>query len=339
MTKHHKIVDDKVSAVSFLGVAYFIFWLIVVFASSLNNSGNRKYIPVKPSISERECKKAFVNVNALSPNEKYAVICCDDETISNASPYFGWLFDSYESAICAGKPDRLPFAGKLTTIAGSWVLPAFIILAKFLVICVKKVLDGRFSDWESARATFYRLGFYFVVMNFRGWILFVLLNKLQDMLRPGNLLDSCWYDDYMIRRTNRNSNCYGQGFDFSDHTVLFLCQIIPVLSCEFFVSLLSPIRSNMNTNGFEKLQTEVDIKNSVLQTANVCYFVYINIIVFLAMYKTAAYFHTPSEVAVGYIISLLVQLPFGFLIFFDSWASARKLTGIRIISDLSRYID
>ena len=65
---------------------------------------------MKPSISERECKKAFVNVNALSPNEKYAIICCDDEKISNASPYFGWLFDSYENAICAGKVRNKPVA-------------------------------------------------------------------------------------------------------------------------------------------------------------------------------------------------------------------------------------
>ena len=62
-------------------------------------------------------------------------------------------------------------------------------------------------------------------------------------------------------------------------------------------------------------------------------FVYLNIITFLAIHSTAAYFHSSGEVLVGYIISLIIQLPVGFLLWADSWKSARKLVGFSIDRD------
>jgi hypothetical protein len=43
-------------------------------------------------------------------------------------------------------------------------------------------------------------------------------------------------------------------------------------------------------------------------------FLYLNVMTFMAVHHTASYFHTANEVVVGYVISLCVQLPLGYLI-------------------------
>lgn len=308
------------------------------------NSSKRKYIPVDTSISEKKCQKAYVNVYAISPGDgDYAIICCDDEIVQNASPYFAWISDSYEDALCARKPTEMPFAGKLTTIVGSWVLPTLVILVKVVILCFQNILHREFSDGEYGRALFRRLIFYFLVMNVRGWILFLLFNIFQNALIPEkHMSGSCWYNEYIIREADQYSNCYGKNFDFSDHVVLFLGQIIPLVSCEFFITLLSPEKTNnsvvRDTAASQRFINFTRMK-FMIPIVNTCFFVYMNIIVFLALYKTAAYFHTPSELAVGYMISLLVQLTCGLLIFGDDWATARKYAGILTIVDFTGHND
>jgi hypothetical protein len=50
------------------------------------------------------------------------------------------------------------------------------------------------------------------------------------------------------------------------------------------------------------------------------------------VHRTAAYFHTSTEIAVGYFISLLVQMPLGIILWgtqcLGRWDRARALVGL-----------
>lgn len=68
-------------------------------------------------------------------------------------------------------------------------------------------------------------------------------------------------------------------------------------------------------------------------------FIYFTFLTFLAVYTTAAVFHTIEEVIVGYIISLVVQIPLGILLCTENWSKVRSWIGLGCIQTLNEKVD
>jgi homoserine acetyltransferase len=98
--------------------------------------------------------------------------------------------------------------------------------------------------------------------------------------------------------SNPVSACSGAGF-FS-----FMASIGDVTAQQMHFSEPLPLRSGAvlpdYTLSYETYGTlDAQRSNAVL----VCH----------ALYRTAAYFHTPAEISVGYLVSMIVQLPVMYL--------------------------
>jgi len=236
--------------------------------------------------------------------------------------------------------------------------------------------------WITAR----RFISYIVLMNFRGWALYILFNMLQDTIaskfsatggggdsvamdenyrtndHPSGM-DTCWYEDLLhpSKQQENTDGCYGRRFDFSDHVVLFFGHVLPVILFEALFCFLMPFwptssrksatgsttelnRSRdagspshtSSSTGTSRASTLSTVMNHVPTGAIPLFlllsFVYLNILVFVAVHRTAAYFHTSTEIAVGYLISLLVQIPLGIILWgtqcLGHWDRARALVGL-----------
>jgi len=162
----------------------------------------------------------------------------------------------------------------------------------------------------------------------------MLLNTVQDALvtnafsspLEGNYLlhdiPTCWYQDF-LQPSKRQINCYGRKFDFSDHMVLFFGHTLPVMLFELlFCILVTYWRSHSSSFSLRLFPS------NAARTLLIAAVVYFNFITLLAVHKTAAYFHTGSEVVVGYLISLVVQLPLGYVICFDRCEKLRHFVGL-----------
>jgi hypothetical protein len=147
-----------------------------------------------------------------------------------------------------------------------------------------------------------------------------------------------------------SKNCYGQDFDFSDHVVLFFGQILPVTLFEVLFCFLVPLwgssssntsnsplgRSSSSslsnsTNTKKRKGSSIGLMQFIPQSIRYVLFLlliggflYLNFITFIAVYHTAAYFHTATEVIVGYIVSLCIQLPLGYILLHRHKPSSSK---------------
>ncbi|KAL3774712.1 hypothetical protein HJC23_002012 [Cyclotella cryptica] len=218
--------------------------------------------------------------------------------------------------------------------------------------------DTQTANNAILRVTLQRLLFYFLILNLRGWGLYVGANALEDYLivpwvtgnrvisplRTDSVSDvehniqssnnECWYKDVLKthHRTSMEqdyfSDCYGRPFDFSDHIVLFLAHYLPIFLFEmiycwmfpFWVSSKSPHIKQQASRG-----RHITIACAVLHAV---LFLYLHLIVLHATYQTAAYFHTTAEVIVGYMISWLLNLPILYLICSEKWVSLRQFVGL-----------
>jgi hypothetical protein len=92
-----------------------------------------------------------------------------------------------------------------------------------------------------------RVVLYICIMLFRGWILYVGLDAVEDyfihhsgyMRESTDPNESCWYDSYSSL-LEQKSKCSGRDFDYSDHMVLYYSQILPI-------SLVETIHSFRNS--------------------------------------------------------------------------------------------
>ena len=90
------------------------------------------------------------------------------------------------------------------------------------------------TDGEKLSTTTLRLLFYIATLNFRGWVLYVFLGNLESlMVVPVD--DQCWFRELMP-----SPSCHARIFDFSDHTVLYMAQILPLPLMETLHSLALP---------------------------------------------------------------------------------------------------
>lgn len=280
------------------------------------------------------------------------------------------------------QPKFLPFARRLTKFPDSWLLPLIPILLRIVTVQFRRlcsttsVADSSEPHHHSMWVTFRRFVSFIVVMNFRGWALYILFNMIQDTIAskfsaatmdeatavddPSGM-DECWYQHLLHSRQQSEHTCYGRRFDFSDHVVLFFGHVLPVVLFEVLFCFLLPFwptagsksavqPSNRSSDTGSSHRTTGSTAESTRSTLFVNHlptgiipiflllsFIYLNILVFMAVHRTAAYFHTSTEIAVGYLISLLVQIPLGIILWgtqcLGHWDRARALVG------LPSYID
>ena len=193
-----------------------------------------------------------------------------------------------------------------------------------------------------------RLFIYFVVMNIRGWILYQFLNHAQQIILQAMNFDIdpdissettqtiCWYEEF-LKGHRKKQSCYGRSFDFSDHVVLFYSQLLPICLFETLFWFMVPPWKNRHTysnldNPYPKRQSSFlapfYVSEILVSIGMILFLLFIYIRTYVAVYQTAAYFHTFNEVVMGYFISLCIQLPFAFTMCFGRWETVREWIGI-----------
>lgn len=208
-----------------------------------------------------------------------------------------------------------------------------------------------------------RLLLYVAIMQFRGWVLYAFLDKVENFLVKiftwKNLLGidlsgnstTCWYSSHLLRNDSCNT---GKEFDFSDHVVFFFAHSLSIMVFEALFWFSFPC---CDDNGSENGKTVAKNNgkdqsltlnpyprkrftsygnilafcvNVILPVPLMLAFCYVNIIVMMSIRSTAAYFHTFGEVVVGYGISLVVQVPFGLILCSEEWATVRSFLGFPV---------
>lgn len=201
-----------------------------------------------------------------------------------------------------------------------------------------------------------RLVFYFLVLNFRGWGLYIGANALEDYallpLLTGNTVVSpmrtnsmsdvehdlhysgkepeCWYKDVLKAHhksamdNDGHSECYGRPFDFSDHVVLFLAHYLPVFVMEMLLCYSIPFWDSTQ----KAAQRGHPVLKYLWTALHVFLLLYLHLLVLHALYQTAVYFHTPAEILVGYVVSLILQLPVMHLMCADTTQSLKEYIGL-----------
>lgn len=214
------------------------------------------------------------------------------------------------------------------------------------------------------RTTLQRLLFYFLLLNIRGWGLYVGANALEDYvilpwitgntvvsrLRTNSMSDvehdlhygdnnepECWYEEVLKARhksameNDGHSDCYGRPFDFSDHVVLFLAHYLPIFVMEMLLCYSFPFWGPPVTEKAATKQRQSAYflsKGMIWNVLHVFLFLYLHLLVLHALYQTAVYFHTPAEMLVGYGVSLMLQLPVGYLMCSEGWHRVKRCIGL-----------
>jgi hypothetical protein len=240
-------------------------------------------------------------------------------------------------SLCPTDISLLPFANRLARWPDAWLLPLFPLLLRLLyAVCRGIRTTIRAENHEATTVSSFismtalrRLGYYIILLNFRGWILYVGLNAVEDLIvRP---VDSttCWYHAWL---RDGQPQCFGRVFDFSDHIVLYYAQILPVALFEVLHSLECPYwaRTKNSTLPYASRKDSrlVTISRFLrlehLLPLGLCAgMLYLYFITCLGVYKTALFFHTGLEVVVGFLISMSVHIPLGFIQCSDHMDSVR----------------
>jgi hypothetical protein len=244
-------------------------------------------------------------VLAIGNQDEGAIVCCTDK--------------SSVTSLCPDDTSFLPFANRLARWPDAWLLPLFPLILRLLYIVMRRIYSGRLRlnfgqstsiSWLSSATSLRRLGYYIILLNFRGWVLYVGFNAIEDLLvRPVDQT-TCWYYDWL---RSDQPQCFGRVFDFSDHIVLYYAQILPVSlfeclhalehpywKCRYSTALPVPsLRRNMFHAATERLIPLILCSGMI----------YLYFITCLGVYKTALYFHTGWEVVVGFLVSQLVYMP------------------------------
>jgi hypothetical protein len=208
------------------------------------------------------------------------------------------------------KSEKLPFASRLAKFPDAWLLPLFPIMLRILYWLYASVVSAVISaDLVSAASighTFRRLCFYIVLLNVRGWILYVLLNEVEDQF-VASLMDHapCWYNGWL---QPEQKLCNGRTFDFSDHVVLYYAQILPIALIETLYAFQCPYWVADEVSALNKTPL-ARIPQFLLPIVLAASHLYLQFITAIGAYKTAAFFHTPGEVVAGFMVSMVVTTP------------------------------
>lgn len=304
---------------AFFWACHFMISILILCWGVIHNH-DTKYIPINldaledfgDATSRSNCSKGFVNVFASSMEDPGALVCCSNDD-GSADNYLGTL----EDGIC-NPPHWLFFISRrLARFPEAWLFPLFPLFVRLIVQALRRQRPGAksSSDHLSSKSnsnTQYRLAlrrFYLYVglIQFRGWILYLLFDKLEEWLVASAGRD-CWYEPLLHEDYNA---CQGQATDFSDHVVLYFAQILPIAFVEVLHSFAEPFwtcRTHLTTNSTGGPSSPFRISKAV-PTILIVGTVYLYVVTFMGAYKTAVYFHTWREIMSGYSISLLVQVP------------------------------
>jgi hypothetical protein len=284
--QQRQLAKKNLQVAKFVWTAHFALTTATMLFGVLYNASNTKYVPA--NLGET-CKKGFVNVLAKTRDEIGAAICCDDDA-SNTSSLL----------LCV---HAHPYLYKqLTRLPGAMVLPLVPFVLRQITVLIETMDSG--LPTEKMKISLVRLSLYLAVFMFRTFVLFLGANMLEHAL-VDSAVEVCWYSD--LHRGP--SSCHGSRFDFSDHTVLYFGQILPIALFEFLHIFVSH-----HWNSTWKFTMSVLF----------CYLPYLYYITLYGEFNTAAYFHTGSEIAVGYVISLLIQVPLAYLQCSAKWDSLRN---------------
>lgn len=206
-------------------------------------------------------------------------------------------------------------------------------------------------------------------MQFRGWVLYVFVNEILikkiimelvplsamatmvDSSQQQQLLQGCWYSNQQSDIHNLNVECYGRQFDFSDHIVLFFAHYYPIMIVEaIIICSIHPLWSlstqhqkhhHENTK-VETIQQSTFVNflfNKISPVILLLFVAYLSCIVLASVYSTAAYFHTIPESIIGYLLSLSVQIPIGFILLYQGGFRIRNFVGLTIDNDGVHHVD
>ncbi|KAG7345282.1 hypothetical protein IV203_032813 [Nitzschia inconspicua] len=288
---------------TFFWLCHFSLSVMVIVWGGIHNH-DTKYIPINvEALDNLNCSKGFVNVFASSKGDSDALVCCGENYSGNK------YLKALEDGIC-NPPHFLFFVSRrLARFPEAWLLPLFPLFVRLLVQTIRKQASGISSNhnattqsnnniqYRLARRRFY---FYVGIIQFRGWILYLLFDKLEEWIVASTGKD-CWYEHLL--HDNYHS-CQGQGTDFSDHVVLYFAQILPIAFIEILHSFVEPFWIEKGTATPATFMT-MRLVPIILITG----MMYLYVVTFMGAYKTAVYFHTWPEIRNGYFVSLLVQVP------------------------------
>jgi hypothetical protein len=100
-----------------------------------------------------------------------------------------------------------------------------------------------------------RLGLYVLIFNFRGWVLYVAFNQLEDSIVSVPHRNTCsWYLAYL--RDDQRHECVGRVFDYSDHMVLYYAQLLPIPLLETLYALTNPYWSRWSSSSWRRSNTD-----------------------------------------------------------------------------------
>ena len=276
-------------AVVWLWICHFILSIVMILWGCIQNNDGHKYIRISTSALEMDCTKAYANVFASSITDNGAVICCTQEITDG---------------ICGSSPWYLPLARRLARFPEAWLLPLFPLIvrrvAQFVIRQKERQRGSNIAnEKESKRSgeietfTNRRFYLYFGLIQIRTWILYFLFDKFENLIvQPAG--DGCWYQNHL---RSHHHTCDGKETDYSDHIVLVFAQILPIALTETLFSFLAPYWKH---NGYQGKVVPTILSTGLL---------YLYAISFLQVYDTSAYFHTHFEIFMGYLISLLIQIP------------------------------
>ena len=253
-----------------------------MLAGILYNGNAVKLIPSR--IRQEGCSKVFLNV--LSPTKESGTVCCSTTS------------DSF-SPLCSNI--HPPLYRQLTRLPDALIIPLVPILLRGFVLAWQTLMTTRPS--ESWSMYLKRFNLYLMWIAFRGFVLFVGFNWLEDRI-VGAPPTECWFSEHV----RRQPGCQGIQFDFSDHTVLYFGQILAIPLTEIVYSWLRPHRG-------------IDAVLPWLLSAGMFY---LYLITLLGEFRTAAYYHTTGEILMGYAISMILQLPLAYLQCYSRWVRARN---------------
>lgn len=313
-----------------------------------HDNHHTKYIPINVHALSQEvgveaeeriatntnnCSKGFVNVFALSMDDPGAWVCC-----RSGGGEGGLLLSSSSSSLEDGicnPPHWLFFVSRrLARFPEAWLLPLFPLFVRLAFQALQRsyqqqqlqqasptashnITAAQQQQHQQQQSIFTRRRFYLYVglIQFRGWILYLLFDKVEEWMVASTRMGrkDCWYEHLLH---DNYQSCQGQGMDFSDHVVLYFAQILPIALVEVLHSLVvDPFwKTDSNKNKITSSSLTLTAARTVRKEMLTPIFLvsgmlYLYIVTFMGAYKTAVYFHTWPEILRGYLVSMLVQVP------------------------------
>lgn len=257
---------------------HFVGSILSISYGLLSDDVGRKYIPINvEELADMGCYKGFVDVFSSSMDSLGALACCRHSERDNPS-------------ICNPPPPYLLFAKSLTRFPEAWLLPLFPFLLRGACQLLRKIPGTTGSQERQNTYAKRRFYLYIFVILTRGFILYLLFEAIEELF-VSSPDSSCWYDGLLH---SHYGSCQGRVSDFSDHVVFYFAQILPIALTEFLQSCVEPFWGA--SNHFIPVLLLLWLGN-------------LYSISFLGAYTTALHFHTGPEVFIGYIISLMIQVP------------------------------